>query len=334
MQINVYYGGRGLIEDSTLFVISKLTEVFEELRINVVCYKLYENKNEITALASSLKNADGVILAANIEWFGIGGLLHELLDSFWIYGDKAKIAKTVMMPVVIAHAQGEKEGELELIKAWELLGGKAINGISAYVTDQTAFETNINYVKIIEGKAEEMYRAVNQRLTTFPTSNHLLLQGQKVPGNIDLTPEESDQLSKYVSDDTYVKNQRQDIAELSEIFKGMMENNDKNDAEPEFVRNFRMNFKPFDSEFAAIYAFKFSDTGKTLLADISFNHLKLSYGETDKPCVQVTLTRGVMNKIVTGRQTFQGAFMTGDVVTKDFKNYRVLDQLFQFEQGI
>ena len=35
MKINIYYGGRGLIEDPTLYVISKLTEVLEELRVDV-----------------------------------------------------------------------------------------------------------------------------------------------------------------------------------------------------------------------------------------------------------------------------------------------------------
>ena len=31
MKINIYYGGRGLIDDPTLFVIGKMQEVLEEL---------------------------------------------------------------------------------------------------------------------------------------------------------------------------------------------------------------------------------------------------------------------------------------------------------------
>ena len=31
MKINIYYGGRGLIDDPTLFVINKMQEVLEEL---------------------------------------------------------------------------------------------------------------------------------------------------------------------------------------------------------------------------------------------------------------------------------------------------------------
>jgi hypothetical protein len=40
MRINIYYGGRGLIEDPTLYVISKLTAVLEELRVSVTRYNL------------------------------------------------------------------------------------------------------------------------------------------------------------------------------------------------------------------------------------------------------------------------------------------------------
>ena len=31
MRIHIYYGGRGLIEDSNLYVLSRITEVLEEL---------------------------------------------------------------------------------------------------------------------------------------------------------------------------------------------------------------------------------------------------------------------------------------------------------------
>lgn len=39
---------------------------------------------------------------------------------------------------------------------------------------------------------------------------------------LELTPQESEQLSKYVSDDTYVKKQKEDIEELATMFKGML----------------------------------------------------------------------------------------------------------------
>ena len=40
MKINIYYGGRGLLDDPTLYVINKMQEVLEELRVTVERYNL------------------------------------------------------------------------------------------------------------------------------------------------------------------------------------------------------------------------------------------------------------------------------------------------------
>lgn len=87
MRVNIYYGGRGLIDDPTLYVLEKITKVLDELRVTVERYNLYEDKRAITVLPKTLKEADGVILAASLEWFGFGGFLHQFLDACWLYGD-------------------------------------------------------------------------------------------------------------------------------------------------------------------------------------------------------------------------------------------------------
>ena len=81
MNINIYYGGRGLIDDPTLFVINKMQEILEELRVNVTRYNLYELKNTITTLPQTLKDADGIILATTVEWYGIGGYMQQFLPA-------------------------------------------------------------------------------------------------------------------------------------------------------------------------------------------------------------------------------------------------------------
>ena len=35
MKVNIYYGGRGLVDDPALFVLDKLQEVLFELNVNV-----------------------------------------------------------------------------------------------------------------------------------------------------------------------------------------------------------------------------------------------------------------------------------------------------------
>jgi len=329
MKINIYYGGRGLIEDPTIYVMNKLTAVLEELRVQVTRYNLYEEKNGITMLPKTLKEADGVILATTVEWMGIGGLMQQFLDACWLYADKGKVSKIYMLPVVMANTYGEKEAELTLIKAWEMFGGMPCDGLCAYVEDHTEFETNPDYAQIIERKAETFYKILNQKTKMLPASNSVIKQNILSTSSIELTPQESEQLSMYVSNDTYVKKQKEDIEELTILFKEMLDSGE-GEAGQEFIKNLKDNFHPLD-DFVASYSIVLTDIKKTLIVEINQKRLKCYYG--DKPDADVTAktTHTVMNKLVLGRITFQGAFMSGDLTAKgNFKTLRTFDQVFQF----
>ena len=330
MKVNIYYGGRGLIEDPTLYVISKLTSVLEELRVQVTRYNLYEEKNAISMLPKTLKETDGVILAAAVEWFGIGGLLQQFLDSCWLYGDKEKISKLYMIPVAIASTYGERDAELYLIKAWETLGGLPVGGLCAYVEDHVEFETNKDYSLIIEKKAEAFYRKIHQKTKTLPTSNTAIKQNVLRSSSITLTPQESEQLSVYVSDDTYVKKQKEDIEELTQLFKEMLDSGAEREGSQEFIKNLKDNFHPID-DFIASYFIQISDTKKNLVVEINNKHLKCYYGEKTDADVVAKTTHSVINRLVLGKITFQGAFMSGELTAKgNFKTLRTFDQVFQF----
>lgn len=68
MNVNIYYGGRGMVDDPTIVVINRIQEVLEELNVSVTRYNLYEMKNTITTLSQSVADADGVIFATTVEW--------------------------------------------------------------------------------------------------------------------------------------------------------------------------------------------------------------------------------------------------------------------------
>jgi multimeric flavodoxin WrbA len=330
MKINIYYGGRGLIEDPTLYVMSKLTAVLEELRVQVTRYNLYEEKNAISMLPKTLKEADGVILATTVEWMGIGGLMQQFLDACWLYADKDKLSNLYMLPIVIASTYGERDAELTLIKAWELLGGIPCNGLSAYVEDHVDFETNTDYTKIIEKKAEGYYRMIHQKTKMLPSSNNAIKQNVLRSSSIVLTPQESEQLSVYVSDDAYVKKQKEDIEELTQLFKEMLDSNAEGEGGQEFIKSLKDNFHPIE-DFSASYSVTLSDVKKTLIVEINNKRLKCYYGEKPDADVIAKTTHAVMNKLVLGRITFQGAFMSGELTAKgNFKTLRTFDQVFQF----
>ncbi len=330
MKINIYYGGRGLIEDPTLYVMSKLTMVLEELRVQVTRYNLYEEKNGISMLPKTLKEADGVILATTVEWFGIGGLMQQFLDACWLYADKDRLAKLYMLPVAMANTYGERDAELYMIQAWETLGGLPVSGLGAYVEDHVDFETNKEYAQIIEKKAENFYRTIHQKTKTLPTSNAVVTQNVLRRSSITLTPQESEQLSVYVSDDTYVKKQKEDIEELTQLFREMLDSSADGEGNQEFLKNLKDNFHPVE-DFSASYSIQLSDTRKNLVVEINNKRMKCYYGEKADADVIAKTTHAVMNKLVLGRITFQGAFMSGELTAKgNFKTLRTFDQVFQF----
>ena len=202
MKVNIYYGGRGLLDDPTLYVLNKMEEVLQELRVTVERINIYEHKNEIATLPQTMKDADGIILATTIEWLGIGGYMQQFLDACWLYGDKEKIKTTYMQPIVMSTTYGEREGELTLQSAWEILGGQPCPGLCGYVEDLVSFEMNKDYTVLIEKKAENLYRTISQKVKCLPTSNQAVKQTILRTPQLELTPQESEQLSKYVSDDT------------------------------------------------------------------------------------------------------------------------------------
>ena len=156
MKVNIYYGGRGLMDDPTLFVINKMQEVLEELNVKVERFMLKELKGSITTLPQTLKDADGIILATTVEWYGIGGYMQQFLDACWLYGDKEVISRIYMCPIVMSTTYGEREGKLTLATAWEILGGRPCSGICGYIANTTSMEMNQQYTTIIEKKAENM----------------------------------------------------------------------------------------------------------------------------------------------------------------------------------
>ena len=329
MKINIYYGGRGLLDDPTLYVINKMQAVFEELHVSVDRYNLYELKNSITTLPQTLKEADGIILASTVEWYGIGGYMQQFLDACWLYGDKEIISKLYMSPVVMSTTYGEREAKLNLRVAWEILGGLPCTGMCGYIADSAMLEMNDDYANMIEKKAENIYRTINQKTASFPASNQAVKQKVAVSKTINLTPQETEQLSQYASDEDYVQQQKEDLQELASMFRGMMKTKESEESTL-FIREFKDNFKP-QAGFAGTYKFNIENHVKPLIIEVNAVQLEVYYGEIEKADVEVHISEEVLSGVVVGRMSFQRAFMAGEMTMKgDFRILRTLDQIFTF----
>lgn len=331
MKINIYYGGRGIIDDPTLYVISQIQTVLQELNVKVQQYNLYEQRNGITALPNTLKDADGVILASTVEWYGIGGYMMQFLDACWLYGDKDKIKQIYMAPVVMSTTHGERDGMMSLANAWEMLGGLLCDGICGYIADTTKLETSSEYSKIIEKKTENIYRTINQKMAVFPASNQVVIKKVATSKGIDLTPQESEQLSEYASDDKYVRKQKEDLQELASIFRDKMGKEETAAvSSDEYVKTLNRKFTPV-SGLAARYKILFQDNSKLkpIIIDVNNSKCDCHTGDEDGCDVVITTDQRVFEDIIEGRMTFQRAFMAGSFKMKgDFKLLRSMDQLF------
>lgn len=329
MKINIYYGGRGLIGDPTQYVIKKMQSVFEELNVTVERFDLYDIKSAITTLPKTLKDANGVILATTVEWYGIGGYMQQFLDACWLYGDKEVISRIYMCPICMSTTYGEREGKMNLTTAWEILGGKPVSGICGYIPEISDLECKEEYDRIIEKKAENMYRSISQKLASFPSSNQAVKQKVSVTQNVDLTPQETEQLSKYAADEKYAMQQKEDIKELTGLFYNKLESQEVDD-EGRYLDEFKEAFTP-QPGINAIYRLKIKNFKKDLIIKVANAKLDVFYGQSEYSDVKLEMNPEILDQIVAGENSFQRMFMNGKMTSKgDFNLLRALDNLFPF----
>ena len=226
------------------------------------------------------------------------------------------------------------------------------------------FEQNESYSQIIEKKAETLYRTIHQKIQNLPTSSLAVKMNLLKTKTIELTPQESEQLSKFVSNETYVKQQKEDIEELSAIFKKMLNTDQEegsngkeetsrknskkasakggntqgkgsraNTDNDKYISAFVSHYQP-DPEFSASYAVIISDQNKTLHIEAIPENIKCFYAATDEADVILRTTTAVLDKILEGKNTFQKGFMAGAISAKgNIKILRMLDTIFTFSQG-
>jgi putative sterol carrier protein len=91
----------------------------------------------------------------------------------------------------------------------------------------------------------------------------------------------------------------------------------------------------FNSKFKAIpgvnASYKILVDKKPFSIIINGPNCNVSAGSIDKPDVEVTLGKDILEAIMSGRMTFQRAFMSGEMKMKgEFKILRSLDEVFLF----
>ncbi len=333
MKVGIYYGGRGIMEDPALYVLEVLEQVLDELNVGVTRYNLYEYKNELSRLPSTIKDKDGIVLATTVEWLGIGGFMTQFLDDLWLFGDREKMSTLYMQPVVMSTTYGEREAKLTLERAWESLGGILAGGICGYVEDIQSFRADSGYRFFIEKKAEDLYKTIEKRLLGLPTSSKAVTKSVQRTRQMLLTPQESEQLSELAADEDKVRRQKADVLELSKLFTQMIDGTMPPSPNEQFVDEFVSSFTAV-LETTADFLFRITDREVPLHVQVDGAQLSCRYEDVPHASIVCTLSPDIMESIVAGRMTFQRAFSVGDMSVKgSFAVLRQLDQLFPFSES-
>lgn len=329
MKINVYYGGRGVIDDPTIYVLDLIENVLSELRVEIKRYNIYEQKNSVSTLVNTLSGCDGIILATTVEWMGIGGYMAQFLDSLWFYANKGELENMYMMPVVISTTYGERESLLTLENAWEILGGMPCSGCCGYVEDIVGFKSSKEFRGIIEKKAENLYRSITYKVRELPNSNNEVSKTVLRSQQIQLTPQESERLSHYAADEKYVERQKQDVSELTSIYRDLL-----GDSSINFGDDYGVAFKGHFHgipDFKAVYLFDVEGKKLPYRVAVDGDNLDCEYSDDVNCDVLVKLSDATMGEIVSGRMGFLRAFSAGAMTAKgQFTVLRKLDELFVF----
>ena len=233
-----------------------------------------------------------------------------------------------MFPVVMSRAYGEREVVTALCNSWEIIGGVIGSSLSAYVDDTTDFEFNQEYKDIIEKYAENIYRTISKKVKSLPSSSQTIRKNV-IKEVVSFTPQESEQLSKYASDDEFVKTQKEDIESLASTYKELM-NDQANGGDDYYLSVFRNHFKP-ELSYNGRYMFMISDKDKNIVVNVAGGQLNAEFGEDMTADVIGKMSKETFDNIVQGRITFHRAFMTGDMTAKgNFRTLRMLDEIFDF----
>jgi len=148
---------------------------------------------------------------------------------------------------------------------------------------------------------------------------------------MNLTPQESEQLSMYVSNDKYVKKQKADIEELSQMFRGLM-GDEAPSSKGTYIETLESHFHAVP-DITLAFSIEITDKNNNLVIEIENGALKCYYGQKDHVNVKIKTSSAVLDKIFAGERTLQGTFMAGEIKAKgDFKILRMFDSLFQFKR--
>jgi uracil-DNA glycosylase family 4 len=346
-KIVMIYGGGGLVNDPCLPALERISSVLTELNISIKRVDLHKNAYGMDEILKEIGEAEGLIIGATVEWVGIGGRLQSFLDACWESSQHKVFSGLPLFGLVLAKQIGEREAYHHLLRSYEFLGG--VEGISlcACIDNAADLEINNSYMGIIDKKAEDYYRIINQRRGSLPTSHHLMkvvkeINAKPTPNQrLKLSVEEAShegrsQKKTIVSDvagiksyDEFIEKQHKDISDIASLFKNKILNKTKEVSLPYGERFVKAYIKGSQSEDMVIV---WTVDERQQVGLVFKNGELKATGEPGKERhVTLASDQETIGNILEGKLSIQRGFMTGVVKAKgDFTVLYQMDKWFKF----
>lgn len=354
--VTIVYGGEGYSDDPTLVAIDRITKVFNELEVGVNRVDLHKGKPDMAKVFGFIEESKGVLLALNVEWYGIGQRMQGFLDDCFFHGERSYFEGKVLFGLCFSRHGFERDAYQHLLKSWEIIGGA--EGISLLATLKSAaqLETNFDWLYGIDKKTEAYFRMLQQDkgwlpiskitdtihietpISTNPQINEpagnsgnrygdsLGLNQTKSSGKVQPKAQEG-LIEDY---DAFVVKQQQDIKEISSLIKRKLSTKTVSDEQslPKLIKDAYVNKEELTSSLQLV----FEDQSKeNTVIELNNQHIRAYYGQRQDVDVTIVGNKETFYKIFNGKLTMQRAFMTGEIKAKgDFTILYKFETYFKF----
>lgn len=345
-RVILVYGGSQLSNDPSLVVAERVSHVLAELNVGITRFDLYKKNYRMESFLDALSDADGVIIATTVEWYGVGGLLQTFLDQAYMSGQLDIFEGTYLFNIVISRHSFEREGLNHVLRSWEILGGIEGVNLCASIKSSADIETSNDLLYAIEKKAEDYYRVINQQRIPLPTSindNKVIIKvassyhedavtvKQNVTNPVKKEDANEQQTSFITNYDEFIEKQQKDINDIASLFKERMTTGEDTST-MSISELFEYKFKPSKTFADCQISWVVNDaSSQNFILEFKGSRLKTKKGKKNDAEVIISSNLDVLKKITESKLTIQRAFMTGEIKAKgNFTLLYKLDGLFAF----
>jgi uracil-DNA glycosylase family 4 len=337
--ITMIYGGEGYVDDPVLVALERISHVLTELGVTMHRIDLYKSKASMETILEYMSKSIGVVLAINVEWYGIGYRMQEFLDQCFYRGEKTVFANTPLFGMVISRKAYEFEAYTHLLKSWEYLGGVEGINLLASIESAAALETNFEWLFGIDKKAESFFRLIQQKKGLLPRSGKIEKVFVEIP--VADTKDEQQNLSETIGEekrtadkgiienyDSYIEKQQEDIHQLGSLFKQKLSAETIKGEKP-WPERFKESYINKGNILAKIQIVVEDDPRENTVLELNNQNIRAYYGQIGESNVIIMGRKTNLRRIMDGKLTMQRAFMTGEIKAKgDFTLLYKFEGLF------